>query len=67
MDDGYKMGCGVFILFLLVCAIGVWLESASCHAKFAGSNLESRWGLMSGCRVKDPKQGWVPAENYRVL
>ena len=53
-------------LVMLVVATLILL-SASCHARFANSGLQSDWGIMSGCRVNVPGQGWIPADNYRVL
>lgn len=68
MDDDLAIGCGGLALVLLALLIfGGVADAVSCSAKFSGSALPHKWGLFSGCLVHDPKQGWVPAENYRVL
>ena len=60
------IGVAVGALAIIV-AVGLWLSSASCSAKFEGSQLQHRWSLMGGCRVNTPEQGWITAENYRVI
>jgi hypothetical protein len=71
MIDDTKFLClmagGIVAFFGVVVAGAMYLDSLSCHAKFEGSGLKSDWGIISGCRVNTPDQGWIPSENYRVL
>lgn len=71
MSEDGRFGCAVvagLMAFALVMIVIVSAsESYACTAKFQGSKLESKWGLMTGCRVNTPEQGWIPAANYRVL
>jgi len=69
MDDPEFVGCLAVIAFTaaVLAVLCIWLSAASCHAKFEGSGLQSDWGIISGCRVNAPGQGWIPSENYRVL
>ena len=70
MIDFRDVAIGVaFILvpFAILLAGILWITSAQCHAKFDGAILPHRWSIMGGCQVKAPQQGWIPAENYRVL
>jgi hypothetical protein len=68
METEEMLGCGAFaVLFIVVLVGSMWFASIKCDAKFDEASLQSRWSIFGGCQVKDPKAGWIPAENYRVL
>lgn len=54
-------------ILALIIVIDVMIESATCNAKTAGLAIPHDWGFLAGCRVRDPKAGWVPLANYRVM
>lgn len=51
----------------LIIGGAVWLDILSCHARWSGSGLASKWGVLEGCRVRDPILGWIPENNYRSM
>jgi hypothetical protein len=58
---------GMMVLFGVLFVIAIFADRASCHASFRGSALQTRYGVMSGCQVKSPNAGWIPADNYRSI
>lgn len=63
--DNDTFGCIVYVaMFAIVLAISLFFESISCGSKFPG--MQTSWGPIKGCLVNTP-QGWIPAENYRVM
>lgn len=59
---------GIVILIVLGVGGAIWLEAASCSSKTEGIGMPHKWGPLSGCLVKDKKDGaWVPLENYRNI
>lgn len=59
---------GIMIAFLLaVGLVAYWIDSAACHGKWKGSQMESKYGFVQGCRIKTKDGHWIPAENYREL
>lgn len=57
------------ILFFVVPIIAVlwltfWAMSLGCHARWGDSGFESKYGIISGCRVQVHGK-WIPEERYR--
>ncbi len=60
-----------FVVMIVIIAaffgVAIALDSAGCKARFEGSEIQSRYSVLGGCRVHDPKFGWIPADNFRSL
>lgn len=62
-DDTF--GCIFYAAILAIFVVGSLIFSPmSCAAKFP--TMETSWGPIQGCLV-NTSQGWIPAENYRVM
>lgn len=54
-------------IITIIFGLAIALDSAGCKARFEGSAIQSRYSILGGCRVHDPKFGWIPADNFRNL
>lgn len=64
-DDEIFVGCMFYIVIIIaITLIGWGIESMACSARFP--NMSTSWGPIKGCLVYTP-QGWIPADNYRVM
>lgn len=58
-------GCVFYLILTALFMIGYFIFSPiSCSSKFPGMSTD--WGPIQGCLV-NTSEGWIPAENYRVL
>ena len=57
----------VMVSVLMLIGSGVALVNAVvCDSKWSKAGIPHSWTLFEGCMIKT-KEGWIPAENYRVL
>lgn len=54
----------VIVFIAAILAAGLVFQSFSCGQRWP--DMESRWGLFSGCQVLSV-EGWVPEDRYRVI
>lgn len=71
MQD-FKIFVVVFLATILFTAVMVTagaygIKQPRCYAQFDDAAVEVRWSFWGGCQVRDPKQGWIPSDNFRVL
>lgn len=55
---------GLFTTIAIIIAMGV--SSVSCSARVESQGFESRWGVLSGCQIKDGDR-WVDYDKWRYL
>ena len=62
----YSLVYGTFILVLAALSgLVAGAHSLACAQRWAGSGMESSWGLLSGCRVKMRDGRTLPEERVR--
>jgi hypothetical protein len=49
----------------IVAVLSYWVVSVSCSSRWAGSGLQSSYGLAQGCLVKTPSGRWIPDDRVR--
>ncbi len=54
---------GAFIAALLIGT--TLLDRSMCAAKWEGSGMNSKWGVLSGCMVQRKDGTWIPEKNMR--
>lgn len=58
---------GLFVAFLSACAIVACLSgSFSCSKKVESQGYESRWGVFTGCQIKDGGH-WIDYDKWRYF
>jgi hypothetical protein len=62
-----SMGAIIVAVLLAIGLIGYWVSAAECKGKWRGSQMESKYGFVQGCRIKTKDGHWIPSENYREL
>ena len=72
MSSSEDLGCaGTLVMLAFMAAIigaVMMLAPFHCNQRTKGMTLEHRYVWFGGgCQVRDPRAGWVPLENYRVL
>lgn len=55
----------VFVFIVLTLSAYYFLERYACSTKWEESGFQSRFGIVSGCLVKQKDGRWIPSENYR--
>lgn len=64
MSEYAKIGWCTWLLMMASVAVGIWLDSASCHSKWAKAGYEVSYGLLQGCMVRVGGK-WIPVETIR--
>ena len=59
------LGMFVAAIFAVV-ALSAWLDKATCESKSSAMGLDSRWGVLSGCTVRDDGR-FVPLGAIRYV
>ena len=58
----------VAVLMPIALAIDVSFAVAGCHARWEDSGKEARFGVLSGCRVRDQgSEVWISERFYRQV
>lgn len=70
MSDAKALGIFLigFVSFVSVLVGSLYLKNKyACETRFENSSVSSQYRMFTGCLVKTPKDGWIPANNYRVF
>ncbi len=60
-----NLGKLIFAVVVGLLAFALWVDNASCHAKWESSGHATKWGLMSGCQVRRDDGTWIPSDAVR--
>lgn len=67
MKDGWIEIAVSAIGFGLLIAVGYFVSSYQCKAKWEHSGMIPHYGLQQGCQLEKQDGTWIPAENYRGM
>jgi len=67
VEDFIFENCGKLIAaaIVMLLALALWADAATCRAKWEYSGNATRWGIKSGCQVQREDGKWLPSDVMR--